>query len=147
MKIVHWKFWAKLPETEKLLFTTILKETTPNQLIWNLEKLCGIFNKKYSDNHVVMDFSPLHLPADVSIKSALYRVLRNLAVASKEHYIHKGDRSVGGLVVQQQLCGPINAPVADNAIMALSHFSKEGQVASIGEQPLKLMLDPKAKQE
>ena len=28
--------------------------------------------------------------------------------------------------------------------MALSHFSKEGQVASIGEQPLKLMLDPKA---
>lgn len=106
--------------------------------------LAGMPQKKFSDKHVHYDFQPLVLPRSASIGSALNRVLRNLAVASKEHYTHKGDRSVGGLVVQQQHCGPVSLPVADCGVIALSHFSRPGQVFSLGEQPLKLMIDPKA---
>jgi len=106
--------------------------------------MTGMPPKQYTDNHVVMDFPQLRLPANASIRSALNRVLRNLAVSSKEHYTLKGDRSVGGLVVQQQHCGPANLPVADSGVVALSPFNKEGQVFSIGEQPLKLTLDPMA---
>lgn len=104
----------------------------------------GMPQKKFSDKHVYHHFTPLQLPERAAIRSALNRVLRNIAVASKEHYTLKGDRSVGGLVVLQQHCGPANLPVADCGIIALSPFSREGQVFSLGEQPLKMMIDPAA---
>jgi len=106
--------------------------------------MAGMPRKRFSDKKVQYKFKPLILPSTATIKSALNRVLKNLAVASAEMYTLKGDRSVGGLVVGQQHCGPVNLPVADCGIMALSHFSSPGMVFSMGEQPLKLMLDPAA---
>lgn len=100
--------------------------------------------KKFSDWTVRNNFAPLVLPSTATIKSMLNRVLRNLAVASAEMYTLKGDRAVGGLVVGQQHCGSVNLPVADCGVMALSHFSDRGMVFSMGEQPLKLMLNPAA---
>ncbi len=49
-----------------------------------------------------------------------------------------------GLVAQQQCCGPLQLPVADVAVMAQSHQGLTGAATSIGEQPLKGLVDPAA---
>ena len=53
------------------------------------------------------------------------------------------DRSVGGLVAQQQCVGPLHTPLADVAVVALSHFDIVGTATAIGEQPIKMLCDPK----
>ncbi|XP_036308009.1 phosphoribosylformylglycinamidine synthase isoform X2 [Pipistrellus kuhlii] len=54
------------------------------------------------------------------------------------------DRSVGGLVAQQQCVGPLQTPLADVAVVALSHQELVGAATALGEQPVKSLLDPKA---
>lgn len=42
------------------------------------------------------------------------------------------DRSVTGLVAQQQCVGPLHTPLADVAVVALSHFSQvRGQLVCL----------------
>jgi len=50
------------------------------------------------------------------------------------------DRSVTGLIAQQQCCGPLQLPVSDVAVMAQTHFGYTGAATAIGEQPLKVSL-------
>lgn len=66
------------------------------------------------------------------------------SVGSKNFLVHKVDRSVGGLTVQQQCAGPLQLPVADCAVVAQSHFDTTGIASSIGEQPIKMLANPKA---
>ncbi|KAM6288893.1 LOW QUALITY PROTEIN: phosphoribosylformylglycinamidine synthase-like, partial [Aegotheles albertisi] len=54
------------------------------------------------------------------------------------------DRSVTGLVAQQQCVGPLHTPLADVAVVALSHFDTVGGATALGEQPIKGLLDPAA---
>lgn len=54
------------------------------------------------------------------------------------------DRSVTGLVAQQQCVGPLHTPLADVAVVAISHFSMEGIATSIGEQPIKGLVNEAA---
>jgi len=136
---------GKITGDARFVVSNNIKGDNPKPIDVDLKHvLTGMPQKQFSDVHVKYNFKPLTLPRNISIESALNRVLRNLAVASKEHYTLKGDRSVGGLVVGQQHCGPANLPIADCGIMALSHYSPQGMVISTGEQPLKLMIDPKA---
>ncbi|XP_024420604.1 phosphoribosylformylglycinamidine synthase [Desmodus rotundus] len=86
---------------------------------------------------------PLVLPTGLSVRQALERVLRLPAVASKRYLTNKVDRSVGGLVAQQQCVGPLQTPLADVAVVALSHHELVGAATSLGEQPVKSLLDPK----
>ncbi len=87
---------------------------------------------------------PLSLPADLTVKDALDRVLRLLSVGSKRFLTTKVDRSVTGLVAQQQCTGPLQITVADVAVIAQSHFGTTGAATAIGEQPVKGLLDPGA---
>ncbi|XP_021033904.1 phosphoribosylformylglycinamidine synthase isoform X2 [Mus caroli] len=87
---------------------------------------------------------PLALPPELSVRQALNRVLRLPAVASKRYLTNKVDRSVGGLVAQQQCVGPLQTPLADVAVVALSHQECIGAATALGEQPVKSLLDPKA---
>jgi phosphoribosylformylglycinamidine synthase len=87
---------------------------------------------------------PLQLPAGTDIEKALDRVLRLLSVGSKRFLTTKVDRSVSGLVAQQQCAGPLQLTVADVAVIAQSHFGITGAATAIGEQPLKGLLDPAA---
>ena len=57
-------------------------------------------------------------------------------------YPFKVDRSVTGLVAQQQCVGPLHTPVADVAVTALTHFDTVGSATAIGEQPIKGLVDP-----
>ena len=52
------------------------------------------------------------------------------------------DRSVTGLVAQQQCVGPLHIPLADYGMVALSHFNTVGSATAIGEQPIKILVDP-----
>ena len=54
----------------------------------------------------------------------------------------KVDRSVTGLVAQQQCVGPLHTPVADVAVTALTYFDTVGSATAIGEQPIKGLVDP-----
>ena len=71
------------------------------------------------------------------------RVLQHPAVASKMFLITIGDRSVGGMVVRDQLVGPWQVPVADCAVTTLSYDSYLGEAMSMGERtPLALIDAP-----
>ena len=74
----------------------------------------------------------------------LEKVLRLPSVGSKRFLTNKVDRCVTGLVAQQQCVGPLQLPIADYAVIAQSHFGLSGGVTSIGEQPIKGLIDPKA---
>lgn len=54
------------------------------------------------------------------------------------------DRCVTGLIAQQQCVGPLHTPLADVAVTAISHFSVEGIASSIGEQPIKGLVNAAA---
>ena len=116
-----------------------------NPVDLNLEKVSGrIPQKTFQDTRLECQFEPVKLPQDITVRDALYRVLRNLAVGSKKFLTNKVDRSVTGLIAQQQCCGPLQLTVADVAVVAQSHFGKRGIATSIGEQPIKMLLDSKA---
>ncbi len=110
----------------------------------DLAKVLGNMPQKtFKDERIEHKHQPLDLP-DVTLEDALYRVLRNLAVGSKRFLTSKVDRSVTGLIAQQQCCGPLQLPVGDVAVIAQSHFGITGAATSIGEQPIKMLVNPKA---
>jgi phosphoribosylformylglycinamidine synthase len=92
--------------------------------------------------HTVQTMPPLQLE-HVKLEEAILRVLRFPTVASKNFLITIGDRSVGGLVVRDQMVGPWQVPVADCAVTATSYGSITGEAMAIGERtPLALINAP-----
>ncbi|MEK7493794.1 MAG: phosphoribosylformylglycinamidine synthase, partial [Patescibacteria group bacterium] len=122
-------------------------DTTPVDL--DLAKvLGGIPQKTFTDERRKQKLYPLALPRcetkKEAVADALYRVLQNIAVGSKRFLVNKVDRSVTGLIAQQQCCGPLHLPVSDVAVVAQSHFGLTGAATAIGEQPIKMLIDPEA---
>lgn len=110
-----------------------------------LSKILGKMpQKKFEDMKTEAVFSPLVIPRGLSFAQALENVLKLPSVCSKRFLTSKVDRSVTGLIARQQCCGPLDLPVSDVSVIAQSHFSKTGAAISIGEQPIKMLLDPEA---
>jgi phosphoribosylformylglycinamidine synthase len=84
------------------------------------------------------------LPPDLTVAQALEMVFRLPSVGSKGFLVHKVDRSVTGLVARQQCCGPLQLPVSDVAVVAQSHLGLTGGATAIGEQPIKMLVNPEA---
>ena len=84
---------------------------------------------------------PLALPEGLTINDALDRVLKLLDVGSKRFLTNKVDRSVTGLIAQQQCVGPLHTPLADVAVLAQSHFGLTGTAVAVGEQPIKGLIN------
>lgn len=97
--------------------------------------------KTFNDEHVEASLEPLELPDDVTVASALDRVLRLLSVGSKRFLVHKVDRSVTGLCAQQQCVGPLQLPLANVGVTAHTHFGITGTAVACGEQPIKGLVD------
>jgi len=117
--------------------------STPVDL--DLEKVLGDMpQKKFRLNRVPPALAPLTLPKNLAVRDALDRVLRLVSVGSKRFLTNKVDRSVTGLVARQQCAGPLQLPVSDVAVIAQSHFGLTGAAISIGEQPVKTLIDPAA---
>jgi phosphoribosylformylglycinamidine synthase len=118
-------------------------DSTPVNL--NLAKVLGNMPQKtFKDERIESLLKPLELPDQLPVEEALSRVLRNLAVGSKRFLTNKVDRSVTGLIARQQCCGPLQLTVGDVAVIAQSHFGLTGAATSIGEQPIKMVVNPKA---
>uniref|UniRef100_A0A8C2DYN0 Phosphoribosylformylglycinamidine synthase n=1 Tax=Cyprinus carpio TaxID=7962 RepID=A0A8C2DYN0_CYPCA len=111
------------------------------ELDWVLGKMP---QKEFVLECMAVSLQPLSLPVGLSVLPALERVLRLPAVASKRYLTNKVDRSVTGLVAQQQCVGPLHTPLADVAVVALSPFSLQGAATAIGEQPIKGLVSPAA---
>jgi phosphoribosylformylglycinamidine synthase len=111
----------------------------------NLEKVLGNMPQKtFKDERIEPLLKLLELPDSLPVEEALSRVLRNLSVGSKRFLTNKVDRSVTGLIARQQCCGPLQLTVGDVAVIAQSHFGLTGAATSIGEQPIKMLVNPKA---
>lgn len=118
-------------------------DSTPVNL--NLSRVLGNMPQRtFEDKSVKPRLEPVVLPDDLTVEAALSRVLRNLAVGSKRFLTSKVDRSVTGLIARQQCCGPLQLTVGNLAVIAQSHFGLTGAATSIGEQPIKMLVDPKA---
>uniref|UniRef100_A0A672KSZ2 Phosphoribosylformylglycinamidine synthase n=1 Tax=Sinocyclocheilus grahami TaxID=75366 RepID=A0A672KSZ2_SINGR len=100
------------------------------ELDWVLGKMP---QKEFVLERMAVSLQPLSLPVGLSVLPALERVLRLPAVASKRYLTNKVDRSVTGLVAQQQCVGPLHTPLAD-----------VGAATAIGEQPIKGLVSPAA---
>ena len=118
-------------------------DTTPVDI--DLAALLGeIPQKTFSDVRRPLVGKALVLPENLNPTAALHQVLRLVSVGSKRFLTNKVDRAVTGLIAQQQCCGPLQLPVADMAVVAQSHFGMTGVATAIGEQSIKMLLDPAA---
>ena len=109
----------------------------------DLSELLGdIPVKTFEDTRSNLQLQPLELPDDLCVADALHDVLRLVSVGSKRFLTNKVDRAVTGLIAQQQCCGPLQLTVSDVAVVAQSHFSISGGATAIGEQPIKMLVDP-----
>jgi len=119
------------------------KCTTPVRL--NLRDILGkLPQKTFKSDHLPRNLKPLVVPNDLSLEKAAKMVLQQLSVGSKGFLVRKVDRSVGGRVVQQQCCGRSQVPIADVQVLADSFYGLTGVASAMGEQPLKMLIDPKA---
>ena len=118
-------------------------DTTPVDLELS-EVLGDIPQKTFTDRHVDPQPAPIAVSDDLSVRDALYDVLRLVSVGSKRFLTNKVDRAVTGLIARQQCCGPLQLTVADVAVIAQSHFGRSGGATAIGEQPIKMLVNPAA---
>lgn len=110
-----------------------------------LSKILGKMPQKtFVDKTESPVLEKLRIPNQLSFEEALNNTLKLTSVGSKRFLTSKVDRSVTGLIVQQQCCGPMHLPVSDVAVIAQSHFSNCGAAISIGEQPIKTLIDHEA---
>lgn len=117
--------------------------TTPVNL--ELSKILGEMPQKiFVSQRIKPELKSLDLPEDLTLKEALNRVLRLISVGSKRFLTNKVDRSVTGLIAQQQCVGPLQLTLSDVAVIGQSHFGLTGAAISIGEQPIKGLISPQA---
>lgn len=107
------------------------------------EVLGNVPQKTFTDNRLQPGLKPLVLP-ERTVREFLHDVFRLVSVGSKRFLTNKVDRAVTGLVAQQQCCGPLQLPVSNVAVLAQGHFAASGIATAIGEQPLKMLINPGA---
>jgi phosphoribosylformylglycinamidine synthase len=136
-------FIGKITGDGRIVLHDETDDSTPVDL--DLEKILGEMPRKtFRLDRVAAPAVPLSLPGNLGIRGALDRVLRLVSVGSKRFLTNKVDRCVTGLVARQQCAGPLQLTVSDVAVVAQSHFGLTGIAVSIGEQPVKSLLDPAA---
>jgi phosphoribosylformylglycinamidine synthase len=117
--------------------------STPVNL--DLEKVLGDMPQKtFEMERIPLKGKAPDIPHEISVRDILDRVLRLVSVGSKRFLTTKVDRSVSGLIAQQQCTGPLHLTVSDVAVISQSHLGKTGAAISIGEQPIKGLINPAA---
>ena len=106
--------------------------------------LSGVPRKRFVSERMKPNLPPFVLPTDYWVAELVKMVFKRIEVGSKGYLVHKVDRSVTGLVVQQPCCGPMQIPVADAGVTADGYFGLTGAVEAIGEQPIKGLINPAA---
>ncbi len=115
-------------------------DTTPVNLGLS-DIMSKVPKKRFASDRERVKYCPLKIPKELTADTALQMVLKLLHVGSKGFLVRKVDRSVTGLVAQQQCCGPMQVPVADVAVTADGYLGLTGAAASVGEQPIKMLIN------
>ncbi len=148
--------FEKICQREKCPFAVVGKTTTQKQLILNdshfgnkpidlpMDILLGRPPRtiRQFKNHARKPKSFVSQP--IKFDEAVKRVLQLPAVASKKFLITIGDRTVGGLVVRDQMVGPWQVPVSNLSVTATSFDGLAGEAMAIGERPPIALIDPAA---
>jgi phosphoribosylformylglycinamidine synthase len=80
----------------------------------------------------------------IQLVGLVEKVSKSLDVCSKRFLTNKVDRSVTGLVAQQQCVGPFHTPLSNYAVVSLSYFDIKGTAIACGEKPNLGLLNPRA---
>jgi phosphoribosylformylglycinamidine synthase len=96
-----------------------------------------------SITRTMITVAPLDLTG-ITIADAVERLLRLPAIASKSFLITIGDRSITGMVVQDQMVGPWQVPVADCAVTLGAYESHWGEAMAVGERTPLAVVDAAA---
>jgi phosphoribosylformylglycinamidine synthase len=78
---------------------------------------------------------------DFDFEFALRKVLNLISVGSKRFLIHKVDRSVSGLIAQQQAVGPYETPISNYCTIVQNYSDVVGAVKALGERPTIMLKD------
>ncbi len=109
-----------------------------------MEVLLGKPPRMHRDvKSVVRELAPFDA-GKMSVKDALYAVLRHPTVGNKSFLITIGDRTVGGLVSRDQMVGPWQVPVADCAVTNVNFTGFEGEAMAVGERTPVAVIDSAA---
>tara|TARA_B100001093_G_scaffold87882_1_gene79839 strand:+ start:3012 stop:6599 length:3588 start_codon:yes stop_codon:yes gene_type:complete len=83
---------------------------------------------------------------DDNLTNKIFNTLNLLQVGSKRFLTNKVDRSVSGLIAQQQCVGPLHTPLSNFSLIASSYYPNNmlhnGCATSIGEQPIFGLINP-----
>ena len=139
---VNCEVLGKIDGSGKVVVEDPKTNKTPVNL--SLERILGKMPQKtFASDRKVKNLVPLNLP-EIEVGKAIEMVFKQLSVGSKGFLVHKGDRSVTGLIAQQQCCGIAQIAIADNSVNAQSHFGLTGSVSSLGENPNITLVNPAA---
>ncbi len=127
--------YAILGEATKEQFLKLTDEYFDNTPIeMPLEVLLGKPPKMSRDvEHVNIEQNEFNI-SNIDLNEAIERVLHLPSVADKSFLVTIGDRSVTGQVVQEQMVGPWQIPVADVAVTCSGFQENTGEAMSIGER-------------
>ncbi|MBE9525601.1 MAG: phosphoribosylformylglycinamidine synthase [Proteobacteria bacterium] len=109
-----------------------------------LEVLLGKPPKMSRDvEHINIEQNEFNI-SNIDLNEAIERVLHLPSVADKTFLVTIGDRSVTGQVVQEQMVGPWQIPVADVAVSCSGFQENTGEAMSIGERTPIALIDQAA---
>lgn len=106
--------------------------------------LSKVPRKRFPSNRSRPALTAVQIPIGLSVGDALHMIFNLPQVGSKGFLVRKVDRSVTGLVARQQCCGPMQVPVANVAVTADGYYGLTGAAVAIGEQPIKMLIEPSA---
>jgi phosphoribosylformylglycinamidine synthase len=117
--------------------------STPVNL--ELSKVLGEMPQKtFHLERIESEGEPARFPMGTTPRDAVEKVLRLVSVGSKRFLTNKVDRSVTGLIAQQQCVGPLQLTLSNVGVVSQSHLGLTGAALSIGEQPIKGLISPQA---
>lgn len=105
--------------------------------------LGGTPKMKRSFSREPNELHPLDV-AGVDLCESIKDVLRHPTVASKSFLISIGDRSITGMVTQDQYVGRYQVPVADCAVTMSGLMADTGEAMAMGERTPVALINPKA---
>jgi phosphoribosylformylglycinamidine synthase len=129
---------GKATDEQTLRLTDSHFDNTPIEL--PLDILFGKPPKMLRDvTHTQLSQKALNL-SQINLEEAIDRVLHLPVVADKKFLITIGDRSITGMIAQEQMVGPWQVAVADVAVTSTGFTGVTGEAMAIGEKaPIALL--------
>ncbi len=137
-----YAFLGKATKEQTLVLTDSFFKNTPIDL--PLDVLLGKPPKMTRNvEHTKLTQNSFDI-SKISLDDAIDRILHLPTIADKKFLITIGDRSITGMIVQEQMVGPWQVAVADVAVTTTGFEGVTGEAMSIGEKAPLALLNHKA---